>query len=392
MDSKGSSPNDYNKSCDDTPKRKVSQSLHGRSARELDEEIIRLRNENFNLKLRLHFKEQVNEDGARANTSNEALANELEDAKSVIHALRLEVGEKTQLLKDAADAISEHEDKEREFVMESQAKIAELEGYVAHLQDEKPLEALFAKDLKRMEEKLSRQADDLHKAKRQIEQLKRELSERDKEILSYEEKLKESTAENSDMMSLLQQHYRFSLMANQMMEIQKKELDACLVEKLGFIKKMNDILPELNCQNELLKEATITVQNLLDTTDLKESFSRELLANYKAAIMESKVEIHNITEDIIKWTQSHGLDCASNMNVESSSSSSQINSEVSSQDLLGSCSAESSRFSHSAPVEEDDSPQPAKVRSSGKHLRGHAKSSFTGLRQFVKCWGRQYSK
>lgn len=48
-----------------------------------------------------------------------------------------------------------------------------------------------------------------------------------------------------------------------MMEIQKKELDACLVEKLGFIKKMNDILPELNCQNELLKEATITVQNLL---------------------------------------------------------------------------------------------------------------------------------
>lgn len=68
--------------------------------------------------------------------------------------------------------------------------------------------------------------------------------------------------------------------------------------------------------------------------------------------MESKVEIHNITEDIIKWTQSHGLDCTSNMNVESSSSSSQMNSEVSSQDLLGSCSAESSRFSHSAPVEE----------------------------------------
>lgn len=246
-----SPPTDYNKSCDDTPKRKVSQSLHGRSARELDEEIIRLRNENFNLKLRLHFKEQVNEDGARANTSNEALANELEDAKSVIHALRLEVGEKTQLLKDAADAISEHEDKEREFVMESQAKIAELEGYVAHLQVKITLIAFKDRNThqfpfrmkspwKRSSPKiwsvwkkrlvresisytlhrltyivqLSRQADDLHKAKRQIEQLKRELSERDKEILSYEEKLKESTAENSDMMNLLQQHYRFSLMAN----------------------------------------------------------------------------------------------------------------------------------------------------------------------------------
>lgn len=173
-----SNPNLILFSCSDfavdhNPKRKPQ--LHqGRSSREVDEELIKLRNENFNLKLRLHFKDRVGEGSVRASGSSDAVCRELEDAKIVIHALRLEIAEKTQLLKDAAVAISEHEEREKEFVLESQAKIAELEGYITHLQvnganfhakvqlfinelskDEKPLEALFAQDLKRMEEKVS---------------------------------------------------------------------------------------------------------------------------------------------------------------------------------------------------------------------------------------------
>ncbi|XP_023175900.1 centrosomin-like isoform X3 [Drosophila hydei] len=385
MASRDSSPNDF--AVDHNPKRKPQ--LHqGRSSREVDEELIKLRNENFNLKLRLHFKDRVGEGSVRASGSSDAVCRELEDAKIVIHALRLEIAEKTQLLKDAAVAISEHEEREKEFVLESQAKIAELEGYITHLQDEKPLEALFAQDLKRMEEKqVARQIDDLHKAKKQIEHLKHELSERDREKASSDDKLMEITRENSELVSLLQEHYKFGVIANQMMELQKKELDECLAEKLGFINRLNEILPELSSQNDLLKEATMTVQELLETTDLKANLSRELLENYKAAITESKIEIHNITDDIMKWTSN----CRSGNRAGSDSNSAKIKSDISDNDL----SMQSTEFSvtMALPQPEAASLPPGKAQDgSGKHLRGHGKSSFTGLRQFVKCWGRQYSK
>lgn len=101
-----------------------SHSLLGRTARDLDEELVKLRNENFNLKLRLYFK-----DNGGDHTKNK----ELEDAKTVIHALRMEVLEKTQLLQEAADAMTEHEDREKEFVRDSQAKIAQLESCIAQM-------------------------------------------------------------------------------------------------------------------------------------------------------------------------------------------------------------------------------------------------------------------
>jgi len=103
--------------------------MQGRSVRELEEQMSTLRKENFNLKLRIYFMEE-GQPGARANNSPDSLSKQLIDAKIEIEMLRKTVDEKMELLKDAARAISHHEDMQRKADFDSQTIIDELQDQI----------------------------------------------------------------------------------------------------------------------------------------------------------------------------------------------------------------------------------------------------------------------
>lgn len=101
----------------------------GRSVRELEEQMSALRKENFNLKLRIYFLEE-GQPGAWADSSTESLSKQLIDAKIEIATLRKTVDVKMELLKDAARAISHHEELQRKADIDSQAIIDELQEQI----------------------------------------------------------------------------------------------------------------------------------------------------------------------------------------------------------------------------------------------------------------------
>ncbi|TDG43461.1 hypothetical protein AWZ03_010106 [Drosophila navojoa] len=472
-----------------------SNSLLGRTSRDLDEEIERLRNENFNLKLRLYFKD---------NGGNPAKNKELEGLKTVIQALRLEILEKTQLLQEAADAMTEHEDREKEFIRGSQAKIAKLESYIAQMRKETPLHILYAREPRSQEDRLKlketpspteleqlkmddlrnaqreleqvkqqlterdremyRQMDDLQKSRKEIEILKQELAERDREVqrqmdelhktkleiellkqhladrerevhrqmdeahkakqelelkkheiailkqqlaerdrkqLISAEKMQDLMTENSELKTSLREQRRIADKAQLLVTTREQELVNCLTEKRALLMKLNELQPELIAEHEVVKEATVTIKNLLVNTDLNEKASRKLVMGYRAALKESRAEIRNITASMEKWSSTYigrGRPTDSSCSSSSSSSSCQLSPvDLSTQDLSseGPQSPQSPQSEDDRPVQpiEKCEPEPTSGQGrSGEHLRGSAKSRRTGLRQFVKCWGRPSPK
>lgn len=88
-----------------------------------------LRKENFNLKLRIYFMEE-GQPGARSNHNGESASKQLIESKIEVEVLRKTVEEKTELLKDAARAISHHEEIQRKADMESQAMIDHLQEQI----------------------------------------------------------------------------------------------------------------------------------------------------------------------------------------------------------------------------------------------------------------------
>ncbi|KRF94099.1 centrosomin isoform X2 [Drosophila mojavensis] len=468
-----------------------SHSLLGRTARDLDEELVKLRNENFNLKLRLYFK-----DNGGDHTKNK----ELEDAKTVIHALRMEVLEKTQLLQEAADAMTEHEDREKEFVRDSQAKIAQLESCIAQMK-EAPLETLFTRESHKIKEtpspselvkrkmddlhdsqleveqltqqlterdrEMYRQMDELQQSKKEIEQIKQELAERDREVqrqmdelhktkleidllkqhltdrekelhrqmdeahkakhelelknkevatlkkqlserdikqLISAEKMQDLITENSELKTSLREQRKIANKAKQLVTTREQELVNCLTEKQGLLVKLNELQPELIAQNEVVKEATVTIKNLLMSTDLNEQASRKLVMGYRAALNQSRAEIRNITASMEQFNSNYiPKGCPADSSSSSSSSSSSCSScqmtplDLSMHDLSSDATQtpQTPQTEDAQPVQpiEKCEPEPTSSQGgSGEHPRSSAKSRRPGLRQFVKCWGRPCPK
>lgn len=111
----------------------IHSPLQGRSMRELEEQMSTLRKENFNLKLRIYFMEE-SQHGSRGKTTDSTLSKQLIDSKIEIELLRKRVDEKTELLKDAARAISQHEEAQKKSDIESQTMIEEMQQYIYQLE------------------------------------------------------------------------------------------------------------------------------------------------------------------------------------------------------------------------------------------------------------------
>lgn len=101
--------------------------------RELEEQMSTLRKENFNLKLRIYFMEE-SQHGTRGKATDTTLSKQLIDSKIEIELLRKRVDEKTELLKDAARAISQHEDAQKKSDIENQTMIEEMQQYIYQLE------------------------------------------------------------------------------------------------------------------------------------------------------------------------------------------------------------------------------------------------------------------
>lgn len=108
--------------------------MQGRSVRELEEQMSTLRKENFNLKLRIYFMEEGQHGARGGKNAAESPSKQLIDSKIEIEILRKRVEEKTELLKDAARAISQHEEMQKKADMESQAMIEQMQQYINQLE------------------------------------------------------------------------------------------------------------------------------------------------------------------------------------------------------------------------------------------------------------------
>ncbi|XP_068147912.1 centrosomin isoform X2 [Drosophila tropicalis] len=248
--------------------------LQGRSVRELEEQISALRKENFNLKLRIYFLEE-GQPGAKSNSpSGDTLAKQLIDSKVEVELLRKTVREKTELLKDAARAISRHEEIQKKSDMESQALIEQLQQHIrdqVEQQTSDPKEtsgsSMDCRKFKLMETEVHKLKAQLLEAdkhytesKEKIEQMEKTLQERQESLQTCEAKIEELAVKNAN---LLEQIDRTSESSNQ----NNRELGAELADKIC---ELQDAQEKLQERERIHEQACRTIQKLMQKLSSQE--------------------------------------------------------------------------------------------------------------------------
>lgn len=101
------------------------------SKRESESEVNSLRREVIDLRIRLEARDN---ERTSKNSNVYTLIRQLDEAKNTIQVLHRILDEKTELLKDAAIAIEEHEAYQQSQQLESESKIKEMEEYIRILE------------------------------------------------------------------------------------------------------------------------------------------------------------------------------------------------------------------------------------------------------------------
>ncbi|XP_001360950.3 centrosomin isoform X1 [Drosophila pseudoobscura] len=238
--------------------------MPGRSMRNVEEQMSTLRKENFNLKLRLYFMEESQLGHQRTNNSGESLSKQLIDTKIEVEVLRKTVEEKTELLKDAARAISMHEEMQRKAETESNALIDELQQHLRHYEETgaafegESREALDEK-LKHLESEVQRSRQELVEAGiRQIacqDQLKSAQAEHQETLSSCEAKIQELAIKNAELVEQIEKARQCSDEANA-----KQEMDAQLADNMC---ELQDAQEKLKERERIHEQACRTIQKLM---------------------------------------------------------------------------------------------------------------------------------
>ncbi|XP_030388064.1 centrosomin isoform X5 [Scaptodrosophila lebanonensis] len=262
--------------------------LQGRSVRELEEQMSSLRKENFNLKLRIYFMEE-GQTPVRGNNSHDSLSKQLVDLKIEIEVLRKAVAEKTELLKDAARAIEQHEDMQQKTDMENQRLIEQLqhnieqmESKMMHSEAQKSMDVLCNGQIKRMEDEVNKlecalkEADLERKASHcQIQKLEHELNERQESLISCEAKIEELAIKNAELVHKMERHEKATELSNNELKYQKAEIHMCVNENQRLVNSLSGIEHELIRQSSSLKEATSAMDMQRHTIQLLEDTIKE---------------------------------------------------------------------------------------------------------------------
>ncbi|XP_017090717.2 centrosomin isoform X1 [Drosophila bipectinata] len=249
--------------------------LQGRSVRELEEQMSTLRKENFNLKLRIYFMEE-GQPGARSNHIGEPTSKQLIDAKIQVEVLRKTIEEKTELLREAARAITDHEEIQRKAELESQTMIEHLQqqirGYEAAARVVHPSAAIDAEKLIRLEREVHRlenelqEADVRHKAVKS--QMEFALAERLDTVMSCEAKIEELAIKNAELVERLQSHSESSDAAHD-----KRDLGAQLADKMC---ELQDAQEKLKERERIHEQACRTIQKLMQKLSSQEKEIKRL--------------------------------------------------------------------------------------------------------------------
>ncbi|XP_020805967.1 centrosomin isoform X1 [Drosophila serrata] len=248
--------------------------VQGRSVRELEEQISSLRKENFNLKLRIYFMEE-NQSGARGNHSVDTLNKQLIDSKIEVEMLRKTVDEKMELLKDAARAISHHEEKQRKADLDSQTIIDGLQEQIRAYQftsSNQSGDYIDFQKLKRLEMEVQRLEEELLETNKRNAETQNELefalAERSESLTACEAKIEELAIKNAEMVELLEANTESSDAANA-----KRELGAQLADKVC---ELQDAQEKLKERERIHEQACRTIQKLMQKLSSQEKEIRRL--------------------------------------------------------------------------------------------------------------------
>ncbi|EDV56162.2 centrosomin isoform X5 [Drosophila erecta] len=294
--------------------------MQGRSVRELEEQMSTLRKENFNLKLRIYFMEE-GQPGARANSSSDSLGKQLIDAKIEIETLRKTVDEKMELLKDAARAISQHEEMQRKADFDSQALIDELQEQIHAYQvaeSGQPGENVAdTKKLLRLESEVQRLEEELVKTEARNIAAKNELeftlAERLESLTACEAKIQELAIKNAELVERLEKEVESAESSNKTIEPLKVEIEVGRVENQKLVTSIRTLEHELVRQVGSMKEAanTMDVQRqsimLLEATiKRKEKSYGSMMKNvlkYEALIAKLNAELEIIRQQNVYFRE-----------------------------------------------------------------------------------------
>ncbi|XP_016957497.1 centrosomin isoform X2 [Drosophila biarmipes] len=251
--------------------------MQGRSVRELEEQMSTLRKENFNLKLRIYFMEE-GQPGARANNSPDSLSKQLIDAKIEIEMLRKTVDEKMELLKDAARAISHHEDMQRKADFDSQTIIDELQDQIRAYQMAESGQSgentgvFDSNKLQRLESEVQKLEQDLQEAEVRNTAAKNEmefaLAERLETITACEAKIQELAIKNAELVERLERDTESAEMSST-----KRELGAQLADKMC---ELQDAQEKLKERERIHEQACRTIQKLMQKLSSQEREIKKL--------------------------------------------------------------------------------------------------------------------
>ncbi|KAH8253070.1 hypothetical protein KR032_003476 [Drosophila birchii] len=311
--------------------------VQGRSVRELEEQISSLRKENFNLKLRIYFMEE-NQSSARGGHSVDALNKQLIDAKIEVEMLRKTVDEKMDLLKDAARAISHHEEKQRKADLDSQAIIDGLQDQIRAYQVslmEKLVEQYINYGFFLLQFTSSNQSGDfndfqkLKSLEMEVQKLEEELVETNKRntaaqnelefalaerlesLTACEAKIEELAIKNAEMVERLEANAESS--GNKLAVLKDKvryshEEEERLVEAVDAAEK------ELASKNDSLKEAIekieiqrLDIQLLESSIKQKEETCNSLLDSvlrFEELVIKQNAELDLIREENLLFSDS----------------------------------------------------------------------------------------
>ncbi|XP_023037561.1 centrosomin isoform X6 [Drosophila willistoni] len=254
--------------------------LQGRSVRELEEQISALRKENFNLKLRIYFLEEGQPGGKANSPGGDNLSKQLIDSKVEIELLRKTVADKTELLKDAARAISRHEEIQKKSDMESQALIEQLQQHIRDHQQSSDTSAspMTCRRFKRMETEVQKMEAQLLEAdknytesKQKIEQMEKTLQERQESLETCEAKIEELAVKNAKLLEQIDQTSESSNQANQTIRSQKSELSSCLNENHRLVNALANVENELVYQHKSTTDANQTIDAQRQAIQLMEN-------------------------------------------------------------------------------------------------------------------------
>ncbi|XP_062136351.1 centrosomin [Drosophila sulfurigaster albostrigata] len=325
----------------------IHSPLQGRSMRELEEQMSTLRKENFNLKLRIYFMEE-SQQGVRGKNTDESLAKQLIDSKIEIEVLRKRVDEKTELLKDAARAITQHEEIQKRSDIESQSMIEQMQQYIHQLESSakqkatrKSLDVLSSEKLKSLEDQVLKLENALMEAdlretecNKQLDAMGSALADRQENLAACEAKIEELAIKNAELVEQLEKETEADAMddstpklriqlADKICELQDAQEKLAERERVHekACRTIQKLMQKLNSQeseikrmkqtqlvNRLLWQSNIYVSpsaqrhSLSDTETCTEDISHSLKQRYELQILEQDELIKQLQSEVKKKT------------------------------------------------------------------------------------------